>query len=89
MPRALHAAATYPGEGRAQGYRFATQMPAPTRPSAANTAGVSGSLSSTPPASTPITGVAGGVLLGEALTLAVFAALGLVGAGIWVANRPS
>ena len=57
MPRALHAAATYPGEGRAQGYRFATQMPAPTRPSAANTAGVNGSPSSTPPASTPITGV--------------------------------
>ena len=39
---------------------------------------------------TPVMGVlAGGVLLGEALTPAVFAALGLVGAGIWVANRPS
>ncbi|MCV2217016.1 DMT family transporter [Thauera sp. Sel9] len=39
---------------------------------------------------TPVLGVlAGGVLLGEALTPAVFAALALVGAGIWVANRPS
>lgn len=38
---------------------------------------------------TPVMGVlAGGVLLGEPLTPAVFAALGLVGAGIWVANRP-
>ena len=37
---------------------------------------------------TPVMGVlAGGVLLGEPLTPAVFAALGLVGAGIWVANR--
>jgi drug/metabolite transporter (DMT)-like permease len=39
---------------------------------------------------TPLMGVlAGGVLLGEPLTLAVSAALLLVGAGIWVANRPS
>ena len=39
---------------------------------------------------TPVMGVlAGGVLLGEALTPAVFAALALVGAGIWIANRPS
>ena len=38
---------------------------------------------------TPVMGVlAGGLLLGEPLTPAVFAALGLVGAGIWVANRP-
>ena len=38
---------------------------------------------------TPVMGVlAGGVLLGEPVTPAVFAALGLVGAGIWVANRP-
>ena len=39
---------------------------------------------------TPVMGVlAGGVLLGEALTPAAFAALALVGAGIWIANRPS
>lgn len=39
---------------------------------------------------TPVFGVlAGGLLLGEALTPAVFAALALVGAGIWIANRPS
>ncbi|MDX5411406.1 MAG: DMT family transporter [Thauera sp.] len=39
---------------------------------------------------TPVMGVlAGGVLLGEPLTLGVFAALFLVGSGIWVANRPS
>ncbi|CAI07559.1 conserved hypothetical protein [Aromatoleum aromaticum EbN1] len=39
---------------------------------------------------TPVMGVlAGGLLLGEALTPAVFAALALVGAGIWIANRPS
>lgn len=39
---------------------------------------------------TPVMGVlAGIVILGEPLTPAVFAALGLVGAGIWVANRPS
>ena len=39
---------------------------------------------------TPVMGVlAGGILLGEALTPAVFAALALVGAGIWIANRPS
>ena len=39
---------------------------------------------------TPVMGVlAGGVLLGEALTPAVFAALALAGAGIWIANRPS
>ncbi len=39
---------------------------------------------------TPVMGVlAGGVLLGEPLTPAVSAALLLVGAGIWVANRPS
>lgn len=38
---------------------------------------------------TPVMGVlAGGVLLGEPLTAGVFAALALVGAGIWVANRP-
>jgi drug/metabolite transporter (DMT)-like permease len=38
---------------------------------------------------TPVMGVlAGGLLLGEALTPAVFAALFLVGSGIWVANRP-
>ncbi|PTD97552.1 DMT family transporter [Pseudothauera lacus] len=38
---------------------------------------------------TPVMGVlAGGVLLGEPLTPAVFAALGLVGSGIWIANRP-
>lgn len=37
---------------------------------------------------TPVLGVlAGGLLLGEALTPMVFIALGLVGAGIWVANR--
>jgi len=39
---------------------------------------------------TPVMGVlAGGLLLGEPLTPAVFAALLLVGAGIWVANRAS
>jgi len=39
---------------------------------------------------TPVMGVlAGGVLLGEPLTPAVFAALALVGTGIWVANRPA
>ncbi|MFN4063281.1 EamA family transporter [Azoarcus communis] len=39
---------------------------------------------------TPVLGVvAGGVLLGEPLTLAVFVALGLVGLGIWLANRPA
>lgn len=39
---------------------------------------------------TPVLGVvAGGVLLGEALTPAVFVALGLVGTGIWIANRPT
>lgn len=39
---------------------------------------------------TPVMGVlAGGVLLGEPLTLGVFVALFLVGSGIWVANRPS
>lgn len=38
---------------------------------------------------TPVMGVlAGGLLLGEAMTPAVFGALFLVGAGIWVANRP-
>lgn len=38
---------------------------------------------------TPVLGVlAGGLLLGETLTPAVFVALGLVGLGIWVANRP-
>lgn len=38
---------------------------------------------------TPVLGViAGGVLLDEPLTPAVFAALALVGAGIWIANRP-
>jgi len=38
---------------------------------------------------TPVMGVlAGGLLLGETLTPAVFAALFLVGSGIWVANRP-
>ncbi len=37
---------------------------------------------------TPVMGVlAGALLLGEPLTPAVFAALGLVGAGIWIANR--
>ncbi|PKO56692.1 MAG: EamA family transporter [Betaproteobacteria bacterium HGW-Betaproteobacteria-21] len=37
---------------------------------------------------TPVLGVvAGGLLLGEPLTPAVFIALGLVGLGIWVANR--
>ena len=37
---------------------------------------------------TPVLGVlAGGLVLGEALTPMVFIALGLVGAGIWVANR--
>ena len=37
---------------------------------------------------TPVFGVlAGGLLLGETLTPAVWAALALVGAGIWVANR--
>ena len=39
---------------------------------------------------TPVLGVvAGGVLLGEPLTLAVFVALGLVGLGIWLANLPA
>lgn len=39
---------------------------------------------------TPVFGVlAGGLLLGEALTPAVFIALALVGAGIWIANRPT
>ncbi len=39
---------------------------------------------------TPVMGVlSGGLLLGEALTPAVFLALGLVGAGIWIANRPA
>lgn len=38
---------------------------------------------------TPVMGVlAGGLLLGEAMTPAVFGALFLVGAGIWVANWP-
>ncbi|TAH47326.1 MAG: DMT family transporter [Betaproteobacteria bacterium] len=38
---------------------------------------------------TPVMGVlAGGLLLGETLTPAVFVALALVGAGIWIANRP-
>jgi drug/metabolite transporter (DMT)-like permease len=38
---------------------------------------------------TPVTGVlAGALILGEPLTPAVFAALVLVGSGIWVANRP-
>ena len=38
---------------------------------------------------TPVMGVfAGALLLGEALTPAVFVALALVGAGIWIANRP-
>lgn len=38
---------------------------------------------------TPVMGVlAGGALLGETLTPGVFVALALVGAGIWVANRP-
>ena len=37
---------------------------------------------------TPVMGVlAGGLILGEPLTPAVFAALFLVGSGIWVANR--
>jgi drug/metabolite transporter (DMT)-like permease len=39
---------------------------------------------------TPVFGVlAGGLLLGEPLTAPVFVALGLVAAGIWMANRPS
>lgn len=39
---------------------------------------------------TPVLGVvAGGVLLAEPLTPAVFIALGLVGVGIWIANRPA
>jgi len=39
---------------------------------------------------TPVFGVlAGGLLLGEPLTPPVFIALGLVGAGIWIANRPA
>lgn len=39
---------------------------------------------------TPVMGVlAGGLLLGEPLTPAIFAALFLVGAGIWIANRPA
>ncbi|THF60764.1 DMT family transporter [Pseudothauera nasutitermitis] len=39
---------------------------------------------------TPVMGVlAGALLLSEPLTPAVFAALGLVGLGIWVANRPT
>jgi len=39
---------------------------------------------------TPVMGVlAGGIILGEPLTPAVFLALGMVGAGIWVANRPA
>ena len=39
---------------------------------------------------TPVLGVlAGGILLGEKLTPAVFVALALVGTGIWIANRPS
>ena len=38
---------------------------------------------------TPVMGVlAGGILLGETLTPGVFVALALVGAGIWIANRP-
>lgn len=38
---------------------------------------------------TPVMGViAGAILLGETLTPSVYAALGLVGAGIWVANSP-
>jgi drug/metabolite transporter (DMT)-like permease len=38
---------------------------------------------------TPVMGVlAGGLFLGEELSQTVFLALGLVGAGIWVANRP-
>ncbi|AVZ80452.1 EamA family transporter [Zoogloeaceae bacteirum Par-f-2] len=38
---------------------------------------------------TPVLGVlAGGLLLAEPLTPAVWAALGLVGLGIWIANRP-
>jgi len=38
----------------------------------------------------PVMGVlAGGLLLGETLTPAVFVALALVGAGIWIANRPT
>ena len=37
----------------------------------------------------PVMGVlAGGLFLGEELSQTVFLALGLVGAGIWVANRP-
>jgi drug/metabolite transporter (DMT)-like permease len=39
---------------------------------------------------TPVMGVlAGALLLGETLTLAVLLALTLVGAGIWLANRPT
>ena len=39
---------------------------------------------------TPVMGVlAGGLLLDEALTPAVFVALALVALGIWVANRPA
>ncbi len=39
---------------------------------------------------TPVMGVfAGGLLLDEALTPAVFVALGLVGLGIWIANGPA
>lgn len=39
---------------------------------------------------TPVMGVfAGGLLLDEALTPAVFVALGLVGLGIWIANSPA
>jgi hypothetical protein len=45
------------GLARARYGRLATQMPLPTRTSAANTAGVSGSPRISAPASTPITGV--------------------------------
>jgi drug/metabolite transporter (DMT)-like permease len=39
---------------------------------------------------TPVMGVlAGGLILDEPLTTTVFTALVLVGAGIWIANRPS
>jgi hypothetical protein len=33
--------------------------------------------------------LAGGLILDEPLTTTVFTALVLVGAGIWIANRPS
>jgi len=39
---------------------------------------------------TPVMGVlASGLLLDEPLTPVIFAALSLVGTGIWIANRPA